>query len=113
MGFNGRQIINMPGGAHMSRAGPVLGGNSCWTSKSIFMAHMGRAGEDCRVDTVTTDARWGREFCLFSKASRPSFGPTQPPKQWVPADYALGLKRPECKITFHVHLVQNYELVVM
>ena len=99
-------MINMPGGAHMSRAGSVIGENSCWTSKSTFMTHLGRIGEDCRVDIVSTDARWGREFYVFSKAPRPGFGPTQPPKQWISGDFALGLKRPECKITFHVHLVQ-------
>ena len=91
----------------MSRAGPVLGGNSCWTSKSIFIAHLGGRREDCRVDIVMTVARWGREFCLVSKASRPGFGPIHHPKQCVPGDYALGLKRLECKITFHLHLVQN------
>ena len=54
----GAKILTCPGGAHMSRAGPVLGGNSCWTNKSIFMTHLGGIGEDCRVDILTTDSRW-------------------------------------------------------
>jgi hypothetical protein len=31
---------------------------------------------------------------LFTTASRPSLGPTQPPIQWVPGALSLGVKRP-------------------
>jgi hypothetical protein len=31
----------------------------------------------------------GQRYCLFTTASRPALGPTQPPIQWVP-----GVKRP-------------------
>jgi hypothetical protein len=36
----------MTGDAHMSRAVPDVGGNSCWTSISIFMTHLGGRGEE-------------------------------------------------------------------
>jgi len=31
---------------------------------------------------------------LFTTASRPALGPTQPPMQWVQGALSLGLKRP-------------------
>jgi hypothetical protein len=31
---------------------------------------------------------------LFTTASRPALGPTQPPFQWVPGALSLGVKRP-------------------
>jgi hypothetical protein len=89
----------------MPRASPVLGGNSCWTNKSIFMAQLGGRGKDFRVDIATTDG--GGTSFVFSPKRPLGFGPTKSPKQWVPGDYALGLKRLEYKIIFHVYLVQN------
>jgi hypothetical protein len=35
----------------------------------------------------------GEEF-LFSTASRPALGPTQPPNQWVPCALSQGVKQP-------------------
>jgi hypothetical protein len=36
----------------------------------------------------------GAEDFLFSTASRPTLGPTQPPIQWVPEVLSLEVKRP-------------------
>jgi hypothetical protein len=40
------------------------------------------------------DSRLGLEIFLFTTASRTALGPTQPPIQWVPAAFSLGVKRP-------------------
>jgi hypothetical protein len=37
--------------------------------------------------------RQGQEICLFSTASRPAMGPTQPAIQWVPGALSPGVKR--------------------
>jgi hypothetical protein len=37
----------------------------------------------------------GMGIFLFTTASGTSLGPTQPPIQWVPGAFTLGLKRPE------------------
>jgi hypothetical protein len=39
------------------------------------------------------DSRQGEEIFLFSTASRPALGPTQPPIQWVPGGLSVGVKR--------------------
>jgi len=36
----------------------------------------------------------GKVFALFTTASRPALGPTQPSMQWVPAALTPGIKRP-------------------
>jgi hypothetical protein len=40
------------------------------------------------------DSRRGLGIFLFTIASRPALGPTQPPIQWVPGALSLGVKRP-------------------
>jgi hypothetical protein len=37
------------------------------------------------------------EIFVFTTASRPALGPTQPPIQWVPGALSLGVKRPWCE----------------
>jgi hypothetical protein len=41
------------------------------------------------------DFRRGLEIFLFTTASRPVMGPTEPPIQWVPGALSLGVKRSE------------------
>jgi hypothetical protein len=40
------------------------------------------------------ESRQGLGIFLFTTASRPALGPTQPPIQWVPGALSLGVKRP-------------------
>jgi hypothetical protein len=44
------------------------------------------------------DSWKGYEIFLYSTASRPPLGPTQPPVQWVPRALSLGVKRPEHEV---------------
>jgi hypothetical protein len=43
------------------------------------------------------ESRYGLRIFLFTTASRPNLGPTQPPIQWVLVSLSLGVKRPECE----------------
>jgi hypothetical protein len=45
------------------------------------------------TDGSEFEFRWGKNF-LFSTASRPAVGPTQPPIQWLPGALSTGIKRP-------------------
>jgi hypothetical protein len=40
------------------------------------------------------ETRQWLEIFLFTTASRPALGPTQPPKKWVSGSLSLGVKRP-------------------
>jgi hypothetical protein len=46
-------------------------------------------GLDCRGSVPDRG-----EIILFSIASRPTFGPTQPPIKWIPGAPSPGVKRP-------------------
>jgi hypothetical protein len=57
----------------------------------------------CHVQLALRHIQWVQEavsagamirFFLFTTASRPSLGPTQPHVQWVPGALSLGVKRP-------------------
>jgi hypothetical protein len=39
-------------------------------------------------------SRQGLQIALFTTASRPPLGPTQPPVQWIPGALSWGVKRP-------------------
>jgi len=46
------------------------------------------------MDDRGFESRQGLGIFLFTTASKPAMGPTQPPIQWVTATPSLGLKRP-------------------
>jgi hypothetical protein len=46
------------------------------------------------LDDWGFDSRQGLGIFLFTTASQPTLGPTQPPIQWVPGTLSLGVKRP-------------------
>jgi hypothetical protein len=46
------------------------------------------------LDDRVFESRQGLGIFLFTTASRPTLGPTQPPIQWVPGTLSLGVKRP-------------------
>jgi len=46
------------------------------------------------LDDRGFESRQGLGIFLFTIASRPALGPTQPHMQWVPSALSLGVKRP-------------------
>jgi hypothetical protein len=58
-----------------------------------------------RLDDRGVEPRQGLGIFLFTTASRPALGPTQPSIQWVPGALSLGVKRPGVKLTTRLHLV--------
>jgi hypothetical protein len=46
------------------------------------------------LDDRGFESRQGLGIFLFTTASRPALGLTQPPIQWVPGALSLGVKRP-------------------
>jgi len=46
------------------------------------------------LDDRGCETRQRSPIFLFTTVSRPAFGPTQPPIQWVTGALSLGLKRP-------------------
>jgi hypothetical protein len=46
------------------------------------------------IGVLGFDSRRGLGIFLFTIASRTALGPTQPPTQWVPGAFSLGVKRP-------------------
>jgi hypothetical protein len=49
---------------------------------------------DYGLDDQGFESQQGLGIFLFTIASRPALGPTQPPIQWVPGALSLGVKRP-------------------
>jgi hypothetical protein len=45
------------------------------------------------IGVLGFDSRQGLAIFLFSAASRTALGPTQPPIQWVPGAFSLGVER--------------------
>jgi hypothetical protein len=48
---------------------------------------------------------------LFSTASRPALGFTEPPTQWIPGALSLGLKRAGREAATHLHPVSTSRMV--
>jgi hypothetical protein len=48
-----------------------------------------------RLDDREFEAPQGLGIFLLITASRPALGPTQPPIQWIPGAFSLGVKWPE------------------
>jgi hypothetical protein len=46
------------------------------------------------IGVIGFDSQRGLGIFLFTTASRPAVGPTQPSIQWVPGTLSLGVKRP-------------------
>jgi hypothetical protein len=46
------------------------------------------------LDDREYESRQGLGIFLFTTASRPALGPTQPPTQWAPGALSLRVKRP-------------------
>jgi hypothetical protein len=49
------------------------------------------------LDDRWFESRQDLGIFLFTTASRPASGPTQPPIQWVPGALSFGVKRPGCE----------------
>jgi hypothetical protein len=56
------------------------------------MFELGTTALGYRLDDQGFDFQQGLEIFLFSTASRPALGTTQPPIQWVPETLSLGVK---------------------
>jgi hypothetical protein len=54
--------------------------------------------------TITTGFDFRQVLGIFTTASRPALGPTQPPILWVPRALSLGVKRPGRKADHSPHL---------
>jgi hypothetical protein len=55
---------------------------------------LSRYNDGLRAGRPMFDSRQGQEIFLFSTASMPALGPTQPPIPWVPGDLSPGIERP-------------------
>jgi hypothetical protein len=68
------------------------------------------------VTGLTTNIRFpigtGKENFVFSTASRPLLGPTQPPIQGVQGVFTPSLKWPVVKLTTHLHLALRFQVYV-
>jgi hypothetical protein len=60
-------------------------------STRMYHLFWSRYNDGLRAERPRFDSRQDKIF-LFSTASRPALGPTQPPVQWVPGVISLGIK---------------------
>jgi hypothetical protein len=68
---------------------------------------------DHRLQTLFSQAPNARIIFryIFSAASRPALGPSQPLVQWVPAVISLGIKWLGREVTSYLHLVPRSRMV--
>jgi hypothetical protein len=61
----------------------------------IIQYQLSQYSDGLRATGSGFDSRQGNEIFVYSTASRPALGPTQPPIQWVPGNRLVGVKWPE------------------
>jgi hypothetical protein len=75
-------------------------------SPSDKPGRLSRYSDGLRAGRPGFDSRKGREIFLFSTASKPALGATQPPIQWYPKLCGWCVK-----LTTHIHLVPRSIMV--
>jgi hypothetical protein len=67
---------------------------SCFQVQTADEKNLMHWATDWVIGVVGFDSGRGLKIFLSTTASKSALGPTQPPIQWVPAAFSLGVKRP-------------------
>jgi hypothetical protein len=65
--------------------------------KRLSLGHILRTSSTAlgyKLEDRRFESRQGLGIFLFTTATRPALGPTQPPVQWLPGALSVGIKRP-------------------